>query len=419
VRAISGKGLAFADQVDSWVQDAVRAGACRFDDLLRALPGVYPVDAAASVRRLRAAGRLREPEASWLLAGASPPGAAAVRPSSLPAPHPLDYDWRFTHPTSAEMLDRAMRVAFPGDDVICLGTPSVFLEAVGRGAGRRAALVDSNPAVTAHFLRLGPWLRVWNADLLSDPIPAVRSSAVVADPPWYWPEMAGFLWSASNICTPGGHVFMSLPPRRTRPAAASEVGRLLGLASDLGFELASFENGVVQYESPPFERNALRAVGVGLVSYDWRRGDLCVLRLRSADARPRPTAARTGGRWAEEALFEARLRLRSRRGGEFADPTLTPLVAGDVLPSVSRRHPLRDAADVWTAGNRVFGCAGTGVLRQIIRSLGRGGDPARRVAAVLERGLTARERYLVGVAAEQVVALATLESRDRRLAGVG
>jgi len=33
-----------------------------------------------------------------------------------------------------------------------------------------------------------------------------------------------------------------------------------------------------------------------------------------------------------------------------------PLIAGDVLPSVSARHPLRSEVDVWTSGNRVFRC---------------------------------------------------------------
>jgi len=419
MRVIPGRGLPFSHQVDSWVLDAVRAGSNRFDELLRALPGVFPVDAAEAVRRLRSGGRLREPEASRLLQGASPSVASAVRPSPLPIPHPLDYDWRFTPSSSIELLDRTLSVAMSADDVICLGTPSVFLEAVSRGAGRRAVLVDSNPAITNYFLSLGSWLRVWNADLLADVLPAVRSSAVVADPPWYLPEMAGFLWCASRLCTPGGHVFMCLPPRGTRPSAASEVSRVLALASGLGLELASLEKGMVEYDSPPFERNALRAAGVGLSCYDWRRGDLCVLRRLSGATQIRRRVVLAGDRWAEETLFGTRIRLRGGQGREFADPTLTPVVAGHVLPSVSRSHPLRDAANVWTAGNRIFGCNGTVVMRQIIRALGRGGNPARQVAAALQRRLTAREKYLVGVAAEQVAALATLESRDNRLTGVG
>lgn len=417
--AVLRRGQTFADQVDSWVHEAVRSGVRQFDELLRWLPGVYPVDAAASVRRLRLDGRLRAENASRLLAGTARPNRIAERRPSLPAPHPLDSDWRFTPRTSATLLREARIAGKPGDAVVCLGTPSVYQEALQQGEDRRAALVDANAAVIGYFSQLGRWPRVWRADLLSDPIPPLRSSAVVADPPWYWDEMAAFLWAASQTCTLGGHVFMPMPPKGTRPGVAAEVGRLMELARAMGFYVTRFEDGAVQYDSPPFERNALQAAGIRLVSYDWRRADLCVLRLLSPNTLPRPAAVRSSGRWAEEELLGTRVRLRRKAVGPFADPTLASLVTGDVLPSVSRRHPMRRAVDVWTTGNRVFSCTGTSVLRTIIRALARGQDPALRVAFALGRGLSGREKHLIDLATEQVKALAGQEQRDFCFAGVG
>jgi hypothetical protein len=198
-----------------------------------------------------------------------------------------------------------------------------------------------------------------------------------------------------------GHVFIPMPPKGTRPGVAAEVGRLMDLVRAMGFDVTRFEDGAVQYDSPPFERNALQAAGIRLASYDWRQADLCVLRLLSPNTRPRPVAVRSCGRWTEELLCGTRLRLRRKGVGMFADPTLVSLVAGDVLPSVSRRHPLRRSVDVWTTGNHVFSCAGTAALRTIIRSLARGQDPALRVACALGRGLSNHEKHLIGVAAEQ------------------
>jgi hypothetical protein len=231
--------------------------------------------------------------------------------------------------------------------------------------------------------------------------------------------MAGFLWAASQICTIGGNVFVSLPPKGTRPGACSEVSKLLGTARAMGFDVTRLDHGAVQYDSPPFERNALRAAGIRLAAYDWRCGDLCVLRLRSENTQPRPVAPRDANRWVEEELFGMRLRLRKRRIGRFADPTLVSLVAGDVFPSVSRRHPLRNSVDVWTAGNRVFACARTSILRQVIRALVRGQSPVRRVASALNREVTNHERHLIAVAAKQMTALARQEQKDFCFVGVG
>lgn len=419
MRAVRPREHSFTNEVDSWVSEATSSGVHRFDDLLRWLPGVYPLEAAASVRRLRADGDLSNTDASRLLAGTTSRNRIVEGRLSFPAPHPLDSDWRFTSPTSAMLLHESMAVRKPGDTVICLGTPSVFQEAHWQGMGRSTRLIDGNTAVICHFAQLGLAPQVWQADLLSDPLPPVRSSVVVADPPWYPDEMTAFLWSASRICTFGGHVLISIPARGTRPGIAAEVGRLLDYSRTVGFEVTRVEPGVLEYESPPFERNALKAAGIALSSGNWRRADLCVLRLAVELNAPRPLPTRISESWYEEALFGTRMRLRKKFVRRFADPTIIKLVNGDVLPTVSRRHSLRTSVDVWTTGNRVFACAGTAILRIIVRSLACRQDPVVRVAFALRRALSNRERELIGVAAEQSVALAAQEQRDFGIAGIG
>jgi hypothetical protein len=49
-----------------------------------------------------------------------------------------------------------------------------------------------------------------------------------------------------------------------------------------------------------------------------------------------------------------RLFVRIAANGGSGLTGLVPLVDNDVLPSVSRRHPGRRNAQVWTSGNRIF-----------------------------------------------------------------
>jgi hypothetical protein len=337
----------------------------------------------------------------------------------LPAPHPLDYDWRFTPSTSDFLYRESARIAAARDALVCLGTPTVFEEALRNGEARRSVLVDANPAVVSHFLQKARWIRACKCDLLTDSVPAIKSSVIVADPPWYLDYMAAFLWASSQICTRGAHLLMSLPPLGTRPGVAKEIDEFLGMVRAMGFDLVHSVEGALKYESPPFERNALRAAGVRLNSYDWRCGDLHVFRFCHATRQLRPGPSRSRRSWDDESLHGMRVRLRNNATTEFADPTLRSLVTGDVLPSVSSRDPLRSSVDVWTGGNRVFRCAGTNTLRQVIRAIARGQNPALRVASSLDRGLSAQERQLICKSAEQVAALAQRERSDFCFAGLG
>jgi hypothetical protein len=419
MRAVLRQLEPYPDLVDTWVRESVFGGVRGFDDLLRNLPGIYPQDVSESLRRLSQDGALPQSLAARLLPGAFYLGPTTLTHPQFSVPHPLDYDWRFTSSTSAYLLQEAAKVRRPRDTLVCLGTPSVYHEAVRQGGFHRPALVDANSAVVRHFLRKCRSALVYNCDLLTDKIPLLQAPVIVSDPPWYFDHMAAFLWAAFGICTIGGHVLMSLPPRGTRPGIADELRRFLGLAHDLGFDLVRHVEGSLRYDSPPFERNALRAAGIRLASYDWRCGDLYVFQFRSVRRLARPRFCGTRPRWADEELSGMRVRLRTNGVTTFASPLLVPVVEGDVLPSVSSRHPMRALVDVWTAGNRVFRCAGTDIMSNVIRALVRGQDPAFRVAFSLDRELTAREQKLVEVAAEQVTALAKSERSDFCFAGVG
>lgn len=129
---------------------------------------------------------------------------------TLPEPHPLDIDWRFTKPTTDTLADLA------GVDGrhLAVGTPTLA-EALER-SGREVVLVDRQPIqrVRQH-LKIDPGM--------TDPIEG-GFDRVIMDPPWYPKIYVRWLsWAAQSI-TPGGKIIATMWTDATRPSARKERG---------------------------------------------------------------------------------------------------------------------------------------------------------------------------------------------------
>lgn len=208
-------------------------------------------------------------------------------------------------------------------------------------------------------------------------------------------------------------MLVSLPPLGTRPGMATERAEFLALAEELGLRRVRLDEGALPYLSPPFEQNALRADGMPGVPVDWRRGDLAVFARIRVVQRPRPVAPPFEKTWHEADVLGVRVRMRPQSEPGFVDPRLVTLVACDILPTVSRRDLRRRDADVWTTGNRVFRCRGTGILLRVFEALGAAQPPTERVAGALGRNLGSEEADLVKQAAEQAANLVSMEQDEQ------
>jgi hypothetical protein len=344
----------FLSQVVAWVEGAVGCGAGSFSALLEKLPGVYPTVVRQAVQLLVSRNRLAPARASALLAaGPNLPGRPSAR-SFLPLPHPLNYEWRFTPAASGMLLLAADVLAQPGGTVLLFGTPGVALAGLMRPPERRTVFLGEDNPVTRKIDVLNEALGCPLAvERCSVAAPGSESaSVVVLDPPWYLDFVRPMLATAAGACTVGGHVLISLAPDGARPSAVYDRARVLALAERLGLDHVERLPLSLRYETPFFEANALDACGLAVPS-DWRRGDLLVFRKTRLSARPIVTSTLRKERWAEVNVGRMRLFIRSDRpsaGGGL----LGRLVAGDVLPTVSRRDDRRQTARVWTSGNRVF-----------------------------------------------------------------
>lgn len=402
----------FERKVDCWVRDAVAHGHTSLDQILHVLPGVYPTIARDALRRMAprlhtAADESVIQENLW--SKLTSPISHAI---TLPVPHPLDYDWRFSDAAVAYLLNTSDTLAPVGATIALLGTPSIMRTVIEEPRQCTFVLLEANTAMTTCLAQAAPAAHIIQCDVGQDPLPNIAASVVIADPPWYEENMQSFLWAASQLCHVNGSILMSVPPIGTRPGMAQEWERMLRWAERLGLSLIRLEPNVLEYLTPPFERNALRAEGLDAALPSWRRGNLAIFTRRAERHTTQLSLPALDESWDEVEIAGVRVRLRSRDVVGFADPSLVPLVPGHVLPSVSRRDLRRQRVDVWTSANRVFVCQATSLLGTIIRTIALHQSPVDEITARIERSLTATEQSLVMRASRQVTRLLAYEQRD-------
>ncbi len=402
---------AFRRRVDHWIGDAIAQGVHDFDELVRALPGVYPSLVEDGLNRLRLAGTLGPDAHRAVLSRATHrPLPSKTLGSVLPPPHPLDFDWRYAPEAIDDLLARTLAATQPGDTVVLLGTPSLYLAAYSRRLNRRFVLVDYSSIILDRLASAGPPGTLHVCDLTLDKIPDLSAAAVVADPPWYPEHIDAFLWAAASCARSGAPLFITLPAPGTRPAWSRDRAHFRERAAAHGLRAIRALPTAIRYLSPPFEINALFAAGWRDLPMDWRRGNLQIL---TTSGRP-PTAPDWMGAqalWDERAVGWVRVRIRKHESSVI-DPVLHRVVDGDVLADVSRRHPIRDQVDVWTSGNRVFSCASPNVLPVILDAMTLGVDPEQQVAARVDRPLTRAEGIRVAMSTTQLRGICRDESRE-------
>ena len=263
----------FNARVDAWVGDAIRGEAQTFPEILRALPGVYPTDVLAAFDRLVAGGTLSAAESDrFRRESAAGEGKSPCRRSHLPLPHPIDYEWRFSPRASRELLDLANTFSDVQDEIFLFGTPSVAFEAMSHPMDRIVSFLGPDNAVTKRLQALNEAMNSpLKIALCSDVMARDAAQVVIIDPPWYLDFVRPMILTAAAACREGGYILVSLPPAGARAKAALDRARLFRLAGRLGLELHREYALSVEYDTPFFEANALKAAGIAALRA-WRRG---------------------------------------------------------------------------------------------------------------------------------------------------
>lgn len=388
--------MSWNDTLRTMVVQALAAKPSTFAELLGSLPNVYPTDLKALLDELRKQG-YETPSFS---------NGDRHHPTDLhlPTPHPLDYEWRYTTATRTD-LSRLINEVTPHGTIVLLGTPSLYLSHAGH---QDVHLIDANAALW-HYVQPRGNKTFHCVNLLTDQVPELQVNLVVADPPWYPEHLAAFVIVASRLLTDGGVLLLSLPGAGTRPSIGDELASMHDLASKAGLKHQATTTGVLAYETPPFEENALRAAGIS-VHTPWRHGDLA--RFTKVGACEVAHDVPPSEHWIEYALGSVRIRARAATSDQLDDPRLVPLVSGDILPTVSRRDERRSQALVWTSGNRIYTTLGLAILHVILNALQHDLDPLEAVRLRLDRQLDRHEEKMVTEAASQVRELVSAEAAE-------
>ena len=404
---------AYEINLDRSIVYAVREGVHDLWHLISVLPGYYPTSVRDAVRRLVANSEippaiLDEAYSTELVS------ETQLEVPSLPMPHPIDYDWRFTRRTASELLTRLLALTNPAERVLLLGVPSIYVLAENQRLADRITLLDRNnpvaPSETSHH----SGGTVYGCDLMHGVPSLPPVHAVLADPPWYVDEAVGFLRTASQSCASGATILLSFAPDGMRPEIRDERRQIIARAEALGLRFVGLEHLAVSYATPFFERNALRASGFHQVAPDWRRGDLLTFRKSGSSFLKLDSMHADGGAWDEVSIDGVKFRVRRVEGDGFADPRLKKLVEGDILPTVSRRDGRRNQALVWTSGNRVFRCDGAGVFTAILRAVQASEHPIAAVQDLVPQPINDSQARLIQSTASQVERIVNIEVREMK-----
>ncbi|WP_390895659.1 hypothetical protein [Stieleria tagensis] len=324
-----------------------------------------------------------------------------ISQDKLPVPHPVDFDWRFA-PTATRALSRISQSL--GKRIACLGTPSVFANLNKSRSSSNSHYFDRCDASINFFKSIG-LLNVDRLDCFRDFPPSSQFDVIVMDPPWYEDEYKAFMWMASQLVHVNGFVVLVLPPLGTRPNVTLERSCVLEWGERLGMNLVHLSEGCLPYMTPHFELNSLHNAGIYCELGSWRRGTLAVFEIQQRRRVSRPPNT-SKCEWDEAVCLGTRFRFKRRRAFGLVDLRLDTIVKGDVLSSVSRTDPVRPAVDVWTSGNRVFGCEGPTQLYKLFSRLI---SSPRRASVDLSEGGPHHEFEAV----RQLVSLAKHEKLER------
>jgi hypothetical protein len=377
-------------QIDEWVGAAAKLHR-NFADLVASLPGAYPSVVQESLRRQGGLGVSFGPSERLLRLNG-------------PTPHPRDGDWRF-HPDSHPLFAKLL-AGINAKDVAILACPSL-VKPLAKSVPK-IALADSNEEWKS-------WLAYDNVDAAWGDVSLAakqwphRFDAAIMDPPWYPFEFARFLSVAAALIKEGATLYVSFPSLGTRPGIKAEREKLLRTARRLGLAHVSTRRLALRYATPFYEGCALMAADLPVLA-GWRHSDLLIFRRFSSDYTEQIESKRE--QWHATSYGSLGLRIRPGESVDgLCDPRLVRLLDGDILPSVSQRDKRRDSICVWTAGNRIFGCASTEACNALAAATMQSRDSTEALEEQLGRPITAIEAQYILEAQAQLAELETRESR--------
>ena len=331
--------------------------------LMKSKKGIHPIDIKLSLLRLYRKKKISATLFRNIMKSAKDKGKVVLEGDNLlPVPHLLDYDWRFSTEGIETMLSLINKNSKRNNNVIAfIGTPSLFkMVFAKRETNNQYILIDKNADKHVHYItRYAQNFSFKKYDIMEGEPIDIRADLVVMDPPWYLNYNKLFFQFAESIIKLDGKIICVLPPKYTRKNIEEEFQELVQFINDLGIEKQHYYKNLVTYNTPPFERNALRENGIYCMPRGWRTGDILI--AKKADNRSIDQASITisESEWEEISIGMVRYKLKTGLDLQLKsfDLTIESVFKNDIYPSVKRsKTKAEKTINIWTSGNRVFHC---------------------------------------------------------------
>jgi hypothetical protein len=286
-------------------------------------------------------------------------------------PHPLDFEWRNATSTVNYLTKLILDISATEDKILLLGMPTLFANLIATNIPNSVTLVDNNKALIVELKKKisDKRFKILEGNLFKITTNEIgKHSVVFMDPPWYTSFYHQFIWVASGCIEMGGTLGISLPAMNTRPNVDKERLEWFTFCLKHGLVLENLYAQRLQYAMPFFEYNAFKAAGLESILPIWRKGDLALFRKTKVSNVARPKLLEKYAEWTEVEIDNVRIRVKQMDSNDNSPLKISPLIKGDILPSVSIRDKRRQEANVWTSGNRIYNVNNTKRLLHCLNS---------------------------------------------------
>ena len=153
----------------------------------------------------------------------------------------------------------------------------------------------------------------------------------------------------------------------TRGNASEERTEIISNAMGKGLSLIRLNDCAVEYETPPFERQALREELIQ-VNHAWRKGDIATFYVgKSQGKKDHATINLEKGEWIEYEYENLRIMIKVNGDRIYNVPSINTIEKDrPVIPTVSRRYEKRDLIDLWTSNNQGYKITGAHIVKTLL-----------------------------------------------------
>lgn len=192
----------------------------------------------------------------------------------LPPPHLINYEWRYSRKSAEKILD-SIDI---NKNICCLGTPTLAIELIRRGASNVAFLDINEPMVNTIKSKIAEseneYFSIYN---VIDDLPENfinKFDVVLTNPPWYLDYYKLFIYRSIQLLkNETGTIIIPIFPVLARHNAYNDLLELFKfIKSSKYIECNSL--GYIDYLMPDFEKFVLEENNVPIPAINWRKSEL-------------------------------------------------------------------------------------------------------------------------------------------------